>query len=512
MPNTLETHPEILPQKQTSTARRGPKILFVTPEISYVSNSMCNDAQRVRAKAGGLADVAALLVDGLKKRHRDLHLALPNYRQLFRTENGGTLTESKRVHLAEDCHFYRRHGVYQTSRHDLLRSALAFQREVIHRIIPKVKPDIIHCNDWMTGLIPAAAKRLGIPTLFTIHNIHTERPTLAELENNGVFGADFWEELYFENYPENYDESYWTNPIDLLASGIRAADHVNVVSPTFLDEIRYGHHENIPGRISHLLWEKHAVGAASGIVNSPDPSFNPQKDSLLTERYKSKTHHEAKAVNKLALQHTLGLDENPDVPMLFWPSRLDPIQKGPQLLAEILPQLIQDYHDIGLQIAIIADGPWEQGLHDIVNAHGLHRRVAVHGFSEPLSRQGFGGADYVLMPSSFEPCGLPQMIGARYGTLPIVHHTGGLKDTVQHLNIEENTGNGFAFEHFDAGGLRWAIDEALRFHLSDESIRIKQVTRIMEEAARNFSPVEVVKQYEDLYTGLVPSFMGEARA
>jgi len=251
----------------------GPRILFITPEISYVSKKLSKDAERLRAKAGGLADVSALLVHGLSSKKKDIHLAIPNYRNLFQCSDQSCrvslrdrISVGKRIHLAEDCKFYRRGGVYQACKNDLLMSALAFQRDLINHIIPRVKPDIIHCNDWMTGLIPAEAKKLGIPTLFTIHNIHSQETTLAQLENAGIPGGDFWDELYFGNYPGSYDESYWTNPIDLLASGILAATHVNVVSPTFLDEVAMGHHESIPAHLSHLLYHKREAGAASGII------------------------------------------------------------------------------------------------------------------------------------------------------------------------------------------------------------------------------------------------------
>jgi starch synthase len=354
----------------------------------------------------------------------------------------------------------------------------------------------------MTGLIPAEAKKLGIPTLFTIHNIHTQKATLAQLDNSGIPGGDFWDELYFDNYPHSYDESYWNNPIDLLASGIMAADHVNVVSPTFLNEIITGHHSNIPGHISHLLYQKHEAGYASGIINAPDRSFNPQVDQYLPVEYGPRRHHTAKPELKLELQKLLLLKEDPKAPVLFWPSRLDPIQKGCQLLADILFQLTQDYAHLGLQIVMIADGPYQQHFRGIVKYHGLQDRVAVHPFSESLSHLGYGGSDFVLMPSSFEPCGLPQMIGARYGALPIAHATGGLKDTVSHLNVEQDTGNGFLFEHFSAEGLRWAIDQALAFYQLPDEIRNPQIARIMVESKEEFSDKRVVDDYCELYAKL----------
>lgn len=510
------TDPSPPPTKKPTRPKKrtGPRILFVTPEISYVSKKLSVDAERLRAKAGGLADVSALLVHGLTSKHRDIHLAIPHYRKLFQDSTPGKaqhpgkrsrISVGDRIHLAEDCKFYRRGGVYKACKEDLLLSALAFQRDLINHIIPRVEPDIIHCNDWMTGLIPAEAKKLGIPTVFTIHNIHTQKATLAQLDSSGIPGGDFWDELYFDNYPHGYDESYWTNPIDLLATGIRAADHVNVVSPTFLDEIITGHHQNIPGHISHLLYHKYAEGNASGIINAPDRSFNPQVDQYLPVEYGPRRHHTAKPQLKVELQKLLLLREDPNVPVLFWPSRLDPIQKGCQLLAEILYELTQDYAHLGLQIVMIADGPYQQTFQGMVKYHGLEDRVAVHSFSESLSHLGYGGSDFVLMPSSFEPCGLPQMIGARYGALPIAHATGGLKDTVKHLDIHANVGNGFLFDHFTPQGLRWAIDQALDFYQLPAESKDPQIARIMVESKEEFSDKRVVEDYLAIYDRLEKS-------
>src|SRR5690606_22587232 len=123
---------------------------------------------------------------------------------------------------------------------------------------------------WMTGLIPPVAKRFGIKSLFTLHNIHTERMTLDSIEDRGIDAADFWQHLYYSRPPFNYEESRDNNAVDLLTSGIFAADHVNTVSPTFLSEVVDGRHRHIPGHIQHELWAKCNAGCASGILNAPD--------------------------------------------------------------------------------------------------------------------------------------------------------------------------------------------------------------------------------------------------
>ncbi|MGE9267250.1 MAG: glycogen synthase, partial [Verrucomicrobiales bacterium] len=453
--------------EDSNDEKRLPRILVVTPEITYLPKGMGNLAQRLSAKAGGLADVSASLVNALFELGADVHVALPNYRRMFHLEAHNVFeSEYERVnralpeqhiHMAQDRIFYHRSRVY--SQHENHKLSLAFQREVINHIIPQVKPDLIHCNDWMTGLVPAVAKRYGIKSLFTVHNIHTEKLTLAAIEDRGIDAAEFWEHCYYLRTPHHYEESRESNPVDFLTTGIFSADHVNSVSPKFLSEVVDGQHDFVPGHINHELWQKCHHGCASGILNAPDATFDPATDEHLEARYTAETHREGKAANKHRLQEILGLKIDPDAPLLFWPSRLDPVQKGPELFCHILHQLTVDYPD--LQVAIIANGEFKRHFGDVVRMHDLHDRVALADFRDPLSHLGYAGADFMIMPSRFEPCGLPQMISPKYGTLAIAHDTGGIHDTVDHLNYEAGTGSGFLFGHYTPEGLRWAIDEAL---------------------------------------------------
>ncbi|MFT5126568.1 MAG: starch synthase, partial [Rhodothermales bacterium] len=167
---------------------RPPRILVCTPEITYLPEGMGNMANRLTAKAGGLADVSASLVAALYDGGADVHVAFPHYRRMFGVNVGGFIEQElvlyrqklpdDRIHLAEDRSFYYRDNVYSSYQHSNTKLALAFQRELANNIIPRVRPDLIHCNDWMTGLIPAIARRMGIPCLFTIHNIHSYPVTL----------------------------------------------------------------------------------------------------------------------------------------------------------------------------------------------------------------------------------------------------------------------------------------------------------------------------------------------
>lgn len=484
-----------------------PRILVVTPEITYLPEGMGNLSQRMCAKAGGLADVSASLVNELQELGADVHVALPNYKRMFHSDiqklhekqisKVRTKTPDKRIHLAEDRIFYHRDQVYSTDENT--RIALAFQREVINHIIPEVEPDLIHCNDWMTGLIPAVARCRGIKCLFTVHNIHTEKLMLAEMEDRGIDAAEFWEQLYYDRAPGNYEETRSSNYVDMLASGIFAADFVNTVSPTFLDEVVWGHHSFVPGAIQNELSNKKHSGNATGILNAPDPGSDPETNEYVVQNYGPDSHIDAKRANKLELQRRLGLTQDGSAPILFWPSRLDPVQKGCGLVTEILFQVISDYWKQGLQVAVVANGAFQQHFRDIAEMHKLHSRLAVHDFDEGLSHLGYAGSDFMLMPSSFEPCGLPQMISPKFGTLPIVHDTGGLHDTIDPLDVENDSGNGFVFKHFDAIGLRWAIDQAMAFYGLPEEEKAAQIARIMREAGERFNHKATAGAYIEIY-------------
>ncbi|MBD3369566.1 glycosyltransferase [Candidatus Fermentibacteria bacterium] len=470
---------------------------------------MGNIAQTLRAKAGGLADVSASLVAALFELGADVHVALPHYRRMFNIEAGKLIDRElrayreilsdARIHLAEDRIFHYRDEVYSCYHGEGKKLSLAFQREVINNILPKVDPDLIHCNDWMTGLVPAMARRTGVPCLFTVHNIHTQEITLSEIEDRGIDAAEFWTDLYYVRPSHTYEETRWSNPVDLLTSGIFAAHFVNTVSPTFLREVCEGRHRFVPDSVRRELANKLLAGCAFGILNAPNPSFNPRTDPGIEVNYSWEDHAQAKRKNKLRLQERLGLAEDPTAALFFWPSRLDPTQKGPQLLAEIMYEMVSDYWESGLQIAVIANGSYQRHFHDIARFHDLHGRVAVCDFDENLSRLGYAAADFMIMPSLFEPCGLPQMIGSIYGCLPVVSDTGGLHDTVSPLDVSRNEGNGFVFEVWDPPGLRWAMDRAMDFYRLPSTIRKEQIARIMRESEERFNHAVTAKQYIDLY-------------
>ncbi len=488
---------------------KNPRILIVTPEVTYLPNRMGSLANYLTAKAGGLADVSAALVNALFDQGADVHLALPDYRAIFSDKLAPFLRKeikaiqnkmpNDRIHLAEDRAFFYISRVYSGDGLENTKLALAFQREVINNIIPRVQPDLIHCNDWMTALIPAMAREMEIPCLFTIHNIHTVRCTLAFIEDRGIDAAYFWKHLYFDRVPYSYEESRENNTLDFLSSGIFASHFVNTVSPNFLVEIVEGMHDFVEPSIRTEFRNKYYNHCAVGILNAPDPAFNPVHDKVLPYGYSADDHVQGKLYNKRFLQEALGLIQEEKAPIFFWPSRLDPVQKGCQLLSDILYSVISDYWEQNMQIVFVANGEYQQVFRDIVAHHGFENRVAICDFEDKLEHLGYAASDFVLMPSLFEPCGLPQMIGAIYGSLPVVHDTGGLHDTVRHLNVAADTGNGFVFEHFDPNGLRWAMDEAMRFYNLPADIKAAQISRVMRKSAARFNHSVTARHYIELY-------------
>ena len=493
-----------------SAKYKSPRILIVTPEITYLPEGMGNIANSLNAKAGGLADVSAALITTLFELGADVHVAIPDYRSIFKTNLLNSIIcksrtiinktlPDNRIHLAQDRAFYYMNHVYSSYRWENIKSALAFQREVINNIVPNVRPDLIHCNDWMTGLIPAMARNIGIPCLFTLHNIYTVKESMAYIEDRGIDTAVFWKQLYFEHSPYNYEESREYNKIDFLVSGIFAAHFVNTVSNQFLIEIVNKKHDFIKESLQNELAAKYYANCAIGILNSPDSSFDPATDDALIKKFSLQNHASGKKKNKLFLQKTLGLITDKNAPVFFWPSRLDKNQKGCQLLLEIIYDVVSFYWEQKLQIVFVANGDYQHNFRDIVRQFNLNERVAVADFNENLARVGYAGSDFMIMPSLFEPCGLPQMICQKYGSIPVARDTGGLHDTIKHLDVPNNKGNGFLFETYDSNGLFWAIKQAMNFYKLPEKIKNRHIKRIMQQSSTNFSHSVTAGKYIELY-------------
>jgi starch synthase len=393
-----------------STFQANPTILLVTPEVTYLPKGMGEIADNLSAKAGGLADVSATLISALFEEGADIHVALPDYRCMFgagiaplqikKLDAIRRKMPAERIHLAEDRAFFYLDRVYSDYGNENGKISLAFQREVINNIIPRVQPDLIHCNDWMTGLIPAMARQQEIPCLFTIHNIHTVRRRVDYIEDRGIDAASFWQYLFYDGYPSDYERTRENNLVDFLVSGVFASHFVNTVSETFLLEIVGGQHDFVKESLRKELAAKYEAGCAAGITNAPDATFAPESDRRLELKYDADTLVDGKRENKRALQSALGLIQNVNAPLFFWPSRLDTVQKGCQLLAHILYDVVSRYWDQQLQVVFVADGEFKKYFQEINWNHNLLERVAICDFDENLSHLAFGArfcADAVVV-------------------------------------------------------------------------------------------------------------------
>ena len=473
---------------------------------------MGNAAQYIRAKGGGLGDISAGLIQYLHQDPRfDLHVVLPRYdakiRDLARITYReidflGRLLGRHGVHLVMDSAFTSLTDVYGDSEtHPRIRRAEAFQRAIINDLFMRLQPDIVHCNDWMTGLIPAAARAYGIKSLFTLHNVFTELETPRDIDRSGIDVRRFREFLYYQSFPDESLANWNFNKVDFTATGIHAADIVNTVSPSFLEEIVAGEFEDIiPKSVRNAVREKHSKGRALGILNAPGDATDPRICPHITP-FDIEDVMPNKRINKERFQQEMGLRADGERPLFFWPSRLYP-QKGPELVAAIAAEIIQRY---GAQIALVASGDrvFETTFRKLSAAS--NGQIAYHPFREELNLLGQAGSDFVLMPSRYEPCGLPQMIGPRFGTIPVVRATGGLKDTVTPLSEGYGAGNGFVFAPHTSAALAHAVADAVRFYREPEELKIRVLQRIMSDGLERFTLANTAREYIKVYDRLLGS-------
>ena len=491
-----------------------PIILLCTPEITELPDGYGNAANFISAKGGGLGDISASLVKYLvEKGAYNIHIALPKYDKRIRDiyefsstqiDRLAIILSGKGIHLVNDSAFSYLTNPYAKNRiHSAKRRALAFQREIINYLLDEIKPDIVHCNDWMTALVPAAAKAKGIKSVFTLHNIFTEKITLMDIELSGIRPMEFVENLYFEEFPENIRENWQkyfeTNRVDFTASAIFASDYFNTVSPTFLKElVEDAFPELVPRSIYRTILEKYKQGKAKGILNAPNDTVHPKIMKNIVN-YDASTVEKIKPINKENFQEKMKLEKNKQIPLFFWPNRLFS-QKSPDLLVKNAGYLIRKY---GIQIAVVANGDEDMETHLKELTKKFPGKMSFKPFNEELSSLGKAGADFILMPSRYEPCGLPQMEAPRLGTLPVVRATGGLKDTVTHLDPINNIGNGFVFEILDIMGFEYAISEAVKFFNMSEDIKRRNIKRIMKESLSNFNMKKTAEQYMEIYNKLI---------
>lgn len=351
-------------------------------------------------------------------------------------------------------------------------------------------PDIIHCHDWQAALVPVYLRTLfentelgRSKTMITIHNLRFQGkyniPTIK-----------YWSGLPDYVFNKDVMQEDWTEA-NMLKGGLTYADMITTVSGTYAGEIQtpeYGE-----GLDAHLRYHS---GKLRGIVNGIDYDiWNPATDKLLDAPYDTKNVLEAKKENKKALQEELGLEQDEGKMVIGLISRLTS-QKGLDLVASVMEQLI----DGNTQVVVLGTGEpqYEDSFRWFENAHKGTVCSSIM-YDEARSHHIYAGADALLVPSRFEPCGLTQLIAMHYGTIPVVRETGGLKDTVEPYNMFEDSGNGFTFDRYEPGLLLDAINRTKTLYFTSRESWDKMVVRDME---KDVSWTLSASQYRDLYLQL----------
>ncbi|MEG0546159.1 MAG: glycogen synthase GlgA [Oscillospiraceae bacterium] len=433
------------------------KVLYVTSEALPFMAS------------GGLGDVAGSLPQALRKRLIGCRVVMPLYdgikaelkdsmkfitsisvpvawrRQycgIFEAKAGGVI-----YYFIDNQYYFKRDGLY--GYYDDAERFAFFSRAVLE-MLPYIdfKPDIIHCNDWQSALTPVYYDALyanapgyeNIKTVFTIHNIQYQ----------GVYGKELISEVLgipTDKAPlVEYD-----GDVNLMKGGIETSNRVTTVSPSYASEILdpwYSH--GLDTILKERSWK------LSGILNGIDTDlYDPETDKDVFKNYSAK-NMKPKAENKRALQELMGLPQRAEVPLIGIVSRLV-AHKGLDLIKTVLDELLST---TDVQLVVLGSGEWQYENFFKEMANKYPEKFALKlGFIPSLSKKIYAGADMFLMPSKSEPCGLSQMISLRYGTIPIVRETGGLRDSIQ--DSGDGKGNGFTFASYDAYDMLGAIHRAI---------------------------------------------------
>ncbi len=461
------------------------------------------------AKTGGLADVAGSLPKALKDLGHDVRVCMPRYGRVepsrFNLERAlepfevsmnaaaepvsvmvGHIGRGVPVYLIDNERYFGREGIYGYP--DDGERFILFCRaamEMLKRL--EWQPDVLHCNDWHTGIIPNWLHTIyrddpffaNTATLYTIHN----------LQYQGIFGQRILEIAGIDEYGfiHHAGMAELENVVDLMARGILFADIVSTVSEKYAREIlapEYGE------RLDPLLRDRqeHLFGVLNGVDYEV---FDPATDKYIARNFDLATL-DRRLENKLALQREAGLPERADVPLLGAISRLVD-QKGFDILAEIFDALMSV---LDLQFVLLGTG--DQHYHNVFTqfAERYSDKTAIFlTFNAPLAQKIYAGSDMFLMPSRFEPCGLGQLISFRYGSVPVVRATGGLADTVHDFDPRTGEGNGFSFERYNGMDLFATIVRAV------ENYKYRQTWRTLQERGMraDYSWAASARKYVDLY-------------
>lgn len=490
------------------------RVLFAAAEVAPI------------IKIGGLADVVGSLPKALRAAGHDVRIVIPSYQvidhhkfpsRLVQPEmmvgwqgrkiavglRQGTLPNTDIPVYFLDCPelFHAGQamrglqGVYANSPDsELLRQEM--QRFIFFSLAVATtlgnwewQPDVVHIHDWHTALVTVVGKVLkkqGVkfpPTLLTIHN----------LQNQGRWSADevfAWLGWSGREIPDLTKRDSFGN-LNLLQLGVWAAEAVNTVSPTYAQEIltaEYGE-----GLAEDL---QRRDGGVTGILNGLDDGFDPRTDHSLASQYSLTNLSVGKAENKRVLQAAYGLPVDPKIFVLGLVGRLVP-QKGIDLVGEIIPKLAE----LSAQLVILGTGLPDTEALIRRAAESAPDRVGLRiGFDLALGQQIYAGADAFLMPSRFEPCGLGQMIAMRYGTLPIVRATGGLRDSVTDVTAFPEAGTGFVFEPPTGDGLQEAISRAANLYRQPASWSTALQRAMAQDFSWSHSAVAYLRLYEKIQT------------
>lgn len=464
-------------------------------------------------KTGGLADVVGSLPKYFNKDEFDVRVMIPKYTAIpdeyrnqmqfvthfylelaWRKQYVGIFQmdyQGVKFYFLDNEFYFNGNTPYGEIYQDIEKFAFFGKAALSSLPLIDFRPDIIHCHDWQTGLIPVYLKDSfqqgdffrGIKSIMTIHNLKFQ----GIWDKKTVMDTAGLDAYYFT--PDKL-EAY--GDANYLKGGIVYADQITTVSDTYAEEIKtpfYG--EKLDGLINAK------AGCLTGIVNGLDyDEYNPSTDPMIAAHYDARTFRKEKIKNKRALQKELGLAQDDKKFMIGIVSRLTD-QKGFDLIAYVMDELCQD----NVQIVVLGTGAeqYENMFRHFDWKYGDKVSANIY-YSEALSHKIYASCDAFLMPSLFEPCGLSQLMALRYGTVPIVRETGGLKDTVESYNEYENTGTGFSFTNYNAHEMLGTIRYAEHIYYDKRREWNKIVDRGM---AADFSWKVSANKYQEMYDWLI---------
>lgn len=466
-------------------------------------------------KTGGLADVIGALPKEIIKTGADIRVMIPLYRAIgqevrerlehvtyfyinlgWRRQYVGIeklVNDGVTFYFIDNEQYFGRDYIYGKGGDEGER--FAFFSKAVLEAISKIDfvPDILNCHDWQTGLIPVLFKAQyqalplykDIKTVFTIHN----------LQFQGLYPIHMTEELLsLGDWAYTADNLEFYGQASFIKGGIVFADRVTTVSPTYAEEILSPYYGE---RLDGLLRSRKPF--LSGILNGIDTiEYDPESDALIDYNYTAETF-DVKVQNKLALQKELGLNEDANAPVIGIVSRLSS-QKGLDLIERVLDGIMAT----GAQLVVLGMGEskyvdlfgWAQWKY-------AGRLAACFQMNHGLAHRIYAGADLFLMPSMFEPCGLSQLISLRYGTLPIVRETGGLRDTVLAYNEFTGDGNGFSFFNYNAHDMLYVIERATDLYKNKREIFNGLAVRAMKG---EYGWDQSAKKYLALYESILDAY------